>query len=262
MQPLLRLYRRSPCLSCQIGRGLGVHSAVLALREPLRRHPAVFYAIALAVAAFYLMGRSGLAPTFWWKALVVPLQRCMVSLSLFAIVMLIGTLPKESWLDVWLRPVRAELSIVACILCLAHVFAYLSSFAARSLSGTLKVNVALSLAIAVFLLILLLALCATSFDFAKRRMSAQTWKKVQLCAHPFFFLLYAHLALMLLPAALRGGEHALESVVMYTVLFTAYATLRVRRYRCDRFVASSRNGGAHDEPAVGVRAVYRGNHQE
>ena len=40
--------------------------------------------------------------------------------------------------------------------------------------------------------------------------------------------------LMLAPAASQGGEAAVASVVVYTVIFGAYAALRVRRALVDR----------------------------
>ena len=51
--------------------------------------------------------------------------------------------------------------------------------------------------------------------------------------------------LMLAPAASRGGEAALVTVAVYTVVFGAYAVLRVRRALVDRRVVA----------AVGVSAA-------
>lgn len=207
-------------------------ASVLVLREPLRRWPAAFYALAvLAVLAFFA-GASGVFPGTWWKPLTLLVQRCTVALSLFTVVMFIGVLPKGSRFDSWLRPVRAELSIVACILCMGHMCMYLVPFASRALAGALAGSTLASFAVALVLFVLLILLGVTSFGFVKRRMSGSAWKNIQRLAYPFFGLIWVHLMLMLAPAAIRGGEQAMFAVAVYTALFTAYAVLRLfRRWR-------------------------------
>ena len=203
-------------------------AAVLVLREPIRRFPAVFYALAATAVVLLFAGREGMLGD-WWKPLILPLQRCMVPLSLFAVVMLIGVLPKGSRLDAWLRPVRAEVSIVACILCLGHMCAYLASYAARAIAGSLGGAMLASFVVAVVLFALVIVLGVTSFNFVKHRMGGKTWKNVQRLAYPFFGLAWVHLMFMLAPAAAQGGEQAGLSVVVYTALFAAYLVLRLYR---------------------------------
>lgn len=204
-------------------------AAALCLREPLRRWPAMLYALAVAAVAIYLAGAHGLIAGGWWKPTVVLVQRCMVALSLFAVVMLIGVLPKGSRADAWLRPVRAELSIVACILCLGHMCAYLGPYAARALSGSMGASMLASFAVAVVLFALVMVLGITSFGFVKQRMGGRSWKNVQRLAYPFFGLAWVHVAFMLAPAASKGGDQALLSLAVYTALFAAYLVLRLFR---------------------------------
>lgn len=205
----------------------------LALREPLRRWPVAFYALAVAVVAVYFAGAYGMLPGTWWKPLITLVQRCMVALSLFAVVMFVGALPKGSRLDSWLRPVRAEISIVACFLCLGHMCAYLAPFASRALAGSLAGTTLASFVVALVLFVLLIVLGITSFNFVKRRMSGRMWKNVQRLAYPFFGLTWAHLVFMLAPAASKGGGPAVLSVAIYSILFIAYAVLRLLRWRKD-----------------------------
>lgn len=215
-------------------------AAALALREPLKRCPVAFYALACAVVFVFLAGANGLLSGGWWKPAIVLVQRCMVALSLFSVVMLIGALPKGSKLDAWLRPVRAELSIVACILCLGHMYMYLAPYAARAVAGTMGAPMLVSFVVAVVLFVLVLVLGVTSFGFVKKRMGGRAWKNVQRLAYPFFGLAWAHLMFMLAPAASKGGEQALLSVVIYTVLFGVYIVLRLfRAYRDKRAGSSS-----------------------
>ena len=203
--------------------------AALALREPLKRCPVAFYALACAVVVVFLAGANGLLSGGWWKPAIVLVQRCMVALSLFAVVMLIGALPKGGKLDAWLRPVRAELSIVACILCLGHMCMYLAPYAARAVAGTMGAPMLASFVVAVVLFVLVLLLGVTSFGFVKQRMGGRAWKNVQRLAYPFFGLAWAHLMFMLAPAASKGGEQALASVAIYSALFALYLVLRLFR---------------------------------
>ena len=76
---------------------------------------------------------------------------------------------------------------------------------------------------------LLLVLGVTSFNFVKKRMRKESWKRVQMLAYPFFLLVYAHLLLMLLPAALKGGLAAQASVAVYSAVFVGYVSLRLYR---------------------------------
>lgn len=206
---------------------IAVIFATLALREPIKRWPIVFYLLAIAAVAILLVGSSGLFGA-WWKAVIVLVQRCQVALALFAVVMFIGVLPQGSKLDCWLRPIRAELSIIACILCIGHMLMYLSVFASRISSGSLLANVAASLTVAAVLFALVVLLGVTSFDSVKRKMSASTWKRIQKTAYLFFGLIYIHVIFVLAPAALHGGERAFGSLIAYSVLFASYAILKLR----------------------------------
>ena len=210
-------------------------AAALVLREPLRRWPVAFYALACAVVVVFLAGADGLLSGGWWKPTVILVQRCMVALSLFTVVMLIGALPKGGKLDQWFRPVRAELSIVACILCLGHMCMYLAPYASRAAAGTMGMPMLASFVVAVVLFVLVIVLGVTSFNLVKQRMGGRAWKSVQRLAYPFFGLAWVHLMFMLAPAASKGGEQAVLSVAIYTALFAAYLVLRVLRWRKERY---------------------------
>lgn len=206
----------------------------LALRKAIHRVPWVFYGLAVAADIVYLyvdqIGFSRPLRVFMFDQL----QEAILPLALFCVVMFIGCLPRTSKIAQQLRQIRGELSIVACILCVAHMVLYLMSYAPKLSGGGVNSNVLVSFAVAVVLLVLFLVLGVTSFNFVKRRMSAVAWKRVQRLAYPFFGLVYVHLLLMLLPAALRGGEAALVNVSIYTVLFVGYALWRTQRALADR----------------------------
>lgn len=213
-------------------------AACVALREPLRRWPAAFYALALAAVAAQLASASLGLPRPVDLALLVMVKRCYAAMALFTVVMLIGVLPRDGRLARWLRPVRAEISIVACILCVGHVLGYAASYVPRALAGALaSTTVAAGLVAALALTALLAVLGVTSAQRVKRAMGQARWRRVQRLAYPFFVLACAHALLMLAPSALGGGMAALEGAAAYATVLVAYVVLRAARALADRRAA-------------------------
>lgn len=215
-------------------------AACFALRNPLKACPTAFYALAIAVDVAFVAGTFWGLPRDVWSVLFVLIQKCLLPLALFVVVMYIGALPRDSRPCRWLKAVRAELSIVAWILSLGHMAVYGATYLPRLLTGgRMDANVVASFAVAVVLLALLLVLGVTSFNAVKKRMRTETWKRVQKLAYPFFLLVYAHLLLMLAPSALHGGIAATTSVAVYSVVFAAYVVLRLVRAVKDRRSAAA-----------------------
>lgn len=212
-------------------------AAVFLLRNLIMRMPVAFYLSACAVVVLLFAGSSGLLGV-WWRPVILLVQRCMVALALFTVVMFIGVFAKDSRIGLWLRPIRAELSIIACILCLGHMCAYAAPYALRAFSGTMSASMAIAFWVAVALFVLLLVLGITSFGAVKKRLRTTTWKSIQRLAYVFFALAYVHMMLMLAPAAVVGGAQALASVGMYSAVFLAYVVLRLCRAKkeaqCER----------------------------
>lgn len=204
--------------------------ACFALRNPLKAFPMAFYVAAVLADVAFLAGTFWGMPRDVWSAFFVLVQKCLLPLALFVIVMYIGVLPQGSRPCRWLKAVRAELSIVAWILSLGHMAVYGATYLPRLLTGgRTDANVVASFVVALVLLALLLVLGVTSFNAVKRRMRTETWKNVQRLAYPFFLLVYAHLLLMLAPSALHGGIAATASVAVYSAVFAAYIVLRLVR---------------------------------
>ena len=209
----------------------------LVFRAPLKKAPVLFYVLAIALDVFFAAGLSLGLPRELWSVLMLLMQKCTLSLAIFVVVMYIGVFRVDSQVGRWLRPVRSELSIIACILAAGHMAVYLAAFAPRLSAGhAVNSNVALSFGVAVALLALLLVLGVTSFSFVKRRMRADSWKRLQRFAYLFFGLVYVHLMVMLAPAALQGGAASRESIVVYSVVFIGYGVARVARALADRTI--------------------------
>lgn len=209
-------------------------AAALALGPLVKKAPAAWYALAALSVALYLAGVSGMLPAAAKGAVFLLLQKGTLATALLAVVMFVGAFPRESGVRRRLAPIRAELSIIACILICGHILAYGMSYASRVLgAGALDPLVAVGLAVGAALAALLAVLGATSLSCVKARMSKRRWAKVQKLSYAFFGLVYAHSAVMLLPGALSGGVAAMWGVAAYTAVFGAYAVARTARAAID-----------------------------
>lgn len=219
--------------------------AVYLLRRPLKAHPSFFYGIAVILDLLYFVGSTFGVPRWLWTPLVDLSKKCELALALFAIVMFIGCLGKEQALYRQMKPIRAELSIVACILCFGHMAVYLDSYLPRLLgNASINGNVAVAFGVAVALFVLLALLGVTSLGIVKRAMSSRRWD-----AHPAIRLL------ILRPDILPSCAHASsrrsawrhcrqESLFIYTAMFrglwnTAFGQ---SRRRAPRASAGKRDG--------------------
>lgn len=207
---------------------LCVTLACVVLRNVVRAVPWVFYALAVAVVVLYFIVPTNILPRAINSALLFSIGRCHVPIAMFAVVMYIGLFPEGSAVRKWMQPVRGPLSIIACILAVGHMINYAILFLPRMFgTSALSTSVFASLVISLVLFALLIVLGVTSFDFVKKSMTANTWKKIQKWAYLFYALAYAHLVLILLPAAASGGMNAIENCISYTVVFGVYAVVRV-----------------------------------
>lgn len=210
--------------------------------KAVKKAPLALYACAVAADALYAYALASGASGGAWTVFLPLMQRCTLAMAFFAIVMFSGTLEDGSALKSRLMPIRRQLSIAACILAFCHVVFYANTYIMQ-ISGivvgsiaqpALAANLFVSLGISLLITILLVVLTVTSFLAVKARMHAATWKKVQRFAYAFYALVFAHLAIILAPPAFAGKEAAMESLGVYTVLFAAYAILRIRRHVLDR----------------------------
>lgn len=210
-------------------------AACFLLRKQIHKHAIVFYALAVLIDLVFIAGSFFEMPRDVWIVFFVLIQKCTLSLALFIVVMYIGVFGKESKISHMLRPIRAELSIIAWFLSLGHMAVYLESYVPRMLSGSsFGANMMTSFVVAIILFVLLMILGITSFNFVKKNMHKDTWIKVQKLAYPFFLLTYVHLMIILAPSAMRGGEAAIVTVGVYSVVFIAYVVLRLRRAMLDK----------------------------
>lgn len=199
----------------------------IVLRTPIKKCPWLFYSICAALVCLMVARTSGLLPGSEWKFLVPVVQQCSIAFSLFVVVMFIGCLPEGSQLSQRMRSIRAELSIMAFILCFGHMVPYITPYANRVMSDTANSATTVAFVLALVIGVLLVVLGITSFAVVKRAMRTAYWKRIQSFAYVFFGLAYVHLVLMMLPSALHGARTALTNIAIYSIIAGIYAVLRI-----------------------------------
>lgn len=206
-----------------------------ALRRQILARPGAFYACAIACNVL-LIANTVLPLPRWVLSLVSPLmQKGGLGIALFLLVMWIGVFPRESRLSRDFRPIRGELSVMACIFIVGHMYAYLASYVPRIIAGVVPKNsVAGALLVACLLLALMVPLGVTSLRSVKRRIKACTWRRIQSLAYAFYCLAFVHVLLMLGPSAMAGSERSMMMVSIYIALFGGYIIARIARAVLDR----------------------------
>lgn len=202
-----------------------------ALAPAFRKCPWVFYAIAILLDVLYLYGWFVGAPQWLWQNVLVYMQRCLLGISFFIVVMYVGVLDRHGALRMRLQPARAELSIFAAILCIGHIMAYGASYIPH-LDVILRAQgifVMCALIVASVLTVLLAVLTVTSFNLVKRRMHSAAWKRFHMCSYLFYGLAFVHLTAFILPNIMTGRYVLILDYAVYAALFLAYAILRIRK---------------------------------
>ena len=207
-------------------------AACFALRNPLKACPMAFYAAALLVDVAFVAGTFWGMPSDAWSVFFKSYQKCLPP----ALPVTSWSCTSACWIGVARAPAcgssRARRAVHRRLAPVARPRGrvqgtYLPRIAS---GGATNGNVAASFAVAVVLLALLAVLGVTSFNPGEEAHAhAETWKKVQKLAYPFFLLTYVHLLLMLAPSALHGGVAATTSVAVYSTVFAAYVVLRLVR---------------------------------
>lgn len=208
-----------------------VFVVAMAFAPAIKRYPWVLYCAAFALDVLYLISWFVGAPQWLWDYVLVYMQRCLLGISFFIVVMFVGVFDRNASLRVRLQPIRAELSVAASILCVSHIVAYGSSYI-PNLALMLQakgVSVTLALLVAAILVCLLATLTATSFDYVKKRMHAGAWRRLHRTSYLFYALVPVHLTAFLLPNIVRGNTTLLFEYLIYIALFAVYAVLKFWR---------------------------------
>ena len=204
---------------------------VFGLGDQIKKYPVVFYTLAtlfgIGISLYYQAGLQDVLPEWLTDYVINPFKRGAFSTALFILVMYTGALNERWSATKKLYKVRGEISIIACILTLAHNFIYGRRHFPNLFfhANEMKPQYLIATILTLIMILMMLPLMITSFQVVRKRMPSHTWKKVQKMAYPFFALIYIHIMTVFLPKA----EKKWLEILLYTVIFTGYAVLRVQK---------------------------------
>ncbi len=203
----------------------------IAFSALLRKHPVPFYAAAVIISILivYCTWQHISFPE-WVEIWVWPVfARGALAGAIFVLVMCTGALPNGSAAMKMFMPVRANLSIIACILTLGHNIAYGKTyFTALFLEPSrLSTPTLLAAICSLIMIIIMLPLFITSFRPVRKMMVAKNWKRLQRWAYLFYGLLYCHIMLLAVPNAINGRAGYALTVFVYSLVFLSYLICRV-----------------------------------
>lgn len=149
--------------------------------------------------------------------------------ALFVIVMYAGAFPSRSLGAKIFMPIRGPISIIASILGIGHGIAYSKQYINMVVNGSGNLDVATIVFIidSVVMSLLMIPLFITSFKAVRKRMNGKTWKSLQKSAYIFYFLLFIHVMLLMVPRALKGEMGYDLTVFVYGFVFISYFLCRV-----------------------------------
>ena len=142
--------------------------------------------------------------------------------------MYLGTVTKHNGFSRRLMQVRGEISIIGCLMALTHNILFGITYFVAFFKNPEFMNIQTKIAtiLTLILIALMIPLFITSFKGVRKKMNGKTWKNVQRLAYPFFFLIYVHVMVLF---SLDVEKHKI-SIIAYTLVYVAYAVLRLRKY--------------------------------
>ncbi len=201
--------------------------------KPLRKHPIPFYFASVLISVLVVRGTwSHAAFPEWFGNWVWPVfARGALAGALFIVVMWTGALPNGSKLIKRLMPIRAQFSIIACILTLGHNIAYGKTYFTALFVNPSRLSMPTLLAAvcSLVMILIMLPLFATSFKAVRKKMKASRWKQLQRSAYLFYGLLYCHILLLAVPNAISGRAGYKLTVFVYSFVFLSYLLCRIMK---------------------------------
>lgn len=205
-------------------------------RDFIKKNANLCYIITTILAILLVVGSyTGVIWTLpaWFTTTILPiLIKSTFSTAIFVIVMYTGTFKRGGKLIKFLMPIRAELSIIASILTLAHNISFGKNHFVTLFTApeTMAHNVRAAAVISIILISIMVPLFITSFPSVRRSMKPKSWKKLQRFAYLFYGLIYVHVMLLMLPVALTGDTTYIINILVYSVVFIAYAVMRISKH--------------------------------
>lgn len=204
-------------------------------RDFIKKHSNICYIIATLISLTLIVTTySGVildAPS-WLKDYVLPVfTKSSLATSIFVVVMYTGAFKNGSKAIKFLMPIRAQLSIIGCILVLAHNIIYGKTHFVKLFTNpsSMAPNMIIAAIISIALIVIMLPLMVTSFPKIRKKMKPKSWKKVQQLAYLFYGLIYIHVMIIMLPLAKKGITEYIINVLAYSIVFLTYGAMRIRK---------------------------------
>ena len=204
-------------------------------RDFIKNHSNICYALTTILGIGLVIGSYTnfiWSLPHWMTVSIIPiLIKSTFATALFVIVMYTGAFKKGGKLIKFLMPIRAQLSIMACILTLAHNISFGRYYfiALFTAPETLALNSKIAACISLVLIAIMIPLFITSFPSVRKSMKPKSWKKLQRLAYLFYGLVYAHVMVLMVPIAINGVKIYIINVLAYSVVFITYAVMRIRK---------------------------------
>lgn len=221
-------------------------AAVMALAyEPVRKYRIIIYAVTAIVEAYFILPNVlGYELITDNRKVITMFTMGILAESLFAVVAYTGCLPRNWKLTHRLKSIRAELSVMGCIISIGEVLYFAPQFI-RFINGDLSLGREIATVATIIQVVLMIPLMLTSFYCVRANMKPRTWKRLQSTAYLFYFGLWLHI--FGLYASLNGGltdlfsgKHG-EALMCYTVLWGVYFVVRFIKMLIDRHNKVSAN---------------------
>ena len=192
---------------------------ILLFEKPLKRTPIVFYVIsAILSLATVIMQLQEITPGGFMGKYIYPMfSKAGLATAFFVLVMYAATFKNSSEPFRILMSLRAQLSIIASILALGHVFSY---------SALLSPKNTLFYILSVIMFCIMIPLFITSFTMIRKKLNAVAWKKLQRFAYIFYLLIYFHILLLYVRGAIRGDSKSALNILIYSIVFLWYFICR------------------------------------
>ena len=214
-------------------------AALMALAyKPVRKYRVIVYVVMALVEAYFILPNAlGYELFTSQRAITSMFTMGILAEALFAVVAFTGCLPDKWKVTHRLKSIRAELSVMGCIISIGEVL-YFSPQFVSFINGELSLGREIATIATIILVVLMIPLMLTSFYCVRANMNPKSWKKLQSTAYLFYFGLWLHI--FGLYASLNGGladlftgKHG-EALICYTVLWGVYFIVRFIKLAIDR----------------------------
>ena len=174
-------------------------AVVMFLHKSIKKYAPVYYIGASVIFCISAAGFEIMRTNALLHEISMLFERGIVATALFTLVMWAAIFKNGTQIKIRLMSVRAELSIIACILTLVHNFFYGKNYIVWLFTSRERLSTPFVIAtiLTIVLDAVMLPLMITSFKSVRKKMKAKSWKKLQRLAYPFYMLIYIHVMLIL-----------------------------------------------------------------